>query len=246
MNIKPNETRPARLDAFEQFCPRIHLIAYRILGNRADAEDVVQDTFVKWCTSRVDEVLVPAAWLTTVATRLAIDRLRRTRRECTPLSDAVLQHVEDASAPSAEALATRASELSHGVRLLLERLSAEERTALLLHEAFDADYASIAKTLGRTPANCRQIVHRAKGRILTDKPRAAATADAVSSLVDAIAAQDLEAVVALSRGDVLAAPVSQARLDVAATLETAALIVRLRRGALPLGRIATSSVCCCV
>jgi hypothetical protein len=85
-------------------------------------------------------------------------------------------------------------------------------------------------------------------RILTDKPRAAATADAVSSLVDAIAAQDLEAVVALSRGDVSAAPVAQARLAVIATLETASLIMRLRRGTLPRGRgrTVTSGACCCV
>jgi RNA polymerase sigma factor (sigma-70 family) len=236
MTTQPNEPDLLRLAAFEASRSRIHSIAYRILGNRADAEDVVQDTFVKWHTSSVDALRVPAAWLTTVATRLAIDRLRHARHERTPHSDALLESMECDVAPSAETIVERASDLSYGIRLLLERLSAEERTALLLHEAFDADYASIANVLGRTPAHCRQIVHRAKQRVLADKARDARTcsdagrdAAAIAPLVDAIATQDLAAVVALSRGDTVSS-ITQATASAMAWMETYALIVRLRMG----------------
>jgi RNA polymerase sigma factor (sigma-70 family) len=235
---QPNEPDLLRLAAFEASRSRIHSIAYRILGNRADAEDVVQDTFIKWHTSSVDALRVPAAWLTTVATRLAIDRLRHAKYECPPLSDASTEAMECDTAPSAETIVERASDLSYGIRLLLERLSAEERTALLLHEAFDADYASIANVLGRTPAYCRQIVHRAKQRLLagtdrareTRKPSDARTdAAAVAPLVDAIATQDLAAVVALGRGDTVRL-IARATSGAVAWAETRALIVRLRMG----------------
>src|ERR1700744_67202 len=200
MTTQPNEPDLLRLAAFEASRSRIHSIASRILGNPADAEDVVQDTFIKWHTPSVDALRVPAAWLTTVATRIAIDRLRHARYERAPLSDALLENMECDTAPSAETIVERASDLSPGIRLLLERLSAEERTALLLHEAFDADYASIANVPGRTPAHCRQIGHRAKQRVLADKASRARTcsdaswdAAAIAPLVDAIATQDLAA-----------------------------------------------------
>lgn len=233
MTTQPNDPDLLRLAAFEASRARIHSVAYRILGNRADAEDVVQDTFVKWHTSPVDALRVPAAWLTTVATRLAIDRLRHAKYEHAPFEPETLEHD---TAPSAETIVERASDLSYGIRLLLERLSAEERTALLLHEAFDADYASIANVLGRTPAHCRQIVHRAKQRLLADNAREArAPADAgwdaesVGPLVDAIATQDLAAVVALGRGETVSS-ITRATASAAAWLETHTLIVRLRMG----------------
>jgi RNA polymerase sigma factor (sigma-70 family) len=233
MTTQPNEPDFLRLAAFEASRARIQSVAYRILGNRADAEDVVQDTFVKWHTSPIDALRVPAAWLTTVATRLAIDRLRHAKYEHAPLE---LETFERDTAPSAETIVERASDLSYGIRLLLERLSAEERTALLLHEAFDADYASIANVLGRTPAHCRQIVHRAKQRLLADKARegrspadAGWDAASVGPLVDAIATQDLAAVVALSRGDTVSSS-ARATASAVAWAQTYALIVRLRMG----------------
>jgi RNA polymerase sigma factor (sigma-70 family) len=236
MTTQPNEPDLLRLAAFEASRSRIHSIASRILGNPADAEDVVQDTFIKWHTSSVDALRVPAAWLTTVATRLAIDRLRHARYERAPLSDALLENMECATAPSAETIVERVSDLSHGIRLLLERLSAEERTALLLHEAFDADYASIANVLGRTPAHCRQIVHRAKQRVLADKASRARTcsdsswdAAAIAPLVDAIATQDFAAVVALSRGETVGS-ITRATASAMAWIETRTLMARLRMG----------------
>jgi RNA polymerase sigma-70 factor (ECF subfamily) len=240
MTTQPNEPDLLRLAAFEASRSRIHSIASRILGNPADAEDVVQDTFIKWHMSSVDALRVPAAWLTTVATRLAIDRLRHARYERAPLSDALLENMECDTAPSAETIVERASDLSHGIRLLLERLSAEERTALLLHEAFDADYASIANVLGRTPAHCRQIVHRAKQRVLTDKladkaSRARTCSDAswdaaaIAPLVDAIASQDLAAVVALGRGETVSS-ITRTTASAMAWMETRTLMARLRMG----------------
>jgi RNA polymerase sigma-70 factor (ECF subfamily) len=234
MTTDPDDAITSRTAVFEALRARIHSIAQRIVGNRADAEDIVQDTFVRWYTSSAEDVRVPAAWFTTVATRLAIDHVRRARREREKLDEALPAPGEEASITSAEERIERASQVAHGVRLLFERLGPEERAALLLHEAFDADYASIAAALGRTPAHCRQMVHRAKARILDDNARTTgrdrAEDEAVAALVDAIARQDRDAVLGSTRTQAATAAAARAHAATLATLETAALIVRLRRG----------------
>jgi len=201
-----------QLALFEASRARLFSLAYRILGVRADAEDVVQDTFVKWhlhhqtvLAAGGDELDTPAAWLATVAKRTAIDRLRRLKHEA-PLPGGIdnLDGFDSIDhAPSAQTLAEQASDLSYGMRLVLDRLSAEERAAFLLREAFEADYASIAKILNRSAAHCRQMVHRAKDRVRDDRKNndAADTAhgkDAIEPLLDAIARQDVSALVALT------------------------------------------------
>jgi RNA polymerase sigma-70 factor (ECF subfamily) len=232
LTTESDDALASRTAIFEALRTRIHAIAQRIVGNRANAEDIVQDTFVRWVTSSADDVRVPAAWFTTVATRLAIDHVRRARREREKLDDASPAPGEEPAASSAEERIERASQVAHGVRLLFERLNPEERAALLLYEAFDADYASIAATLGRTPAHCRQMVHRAKRRLLADDARTAgrerAEDEAVAALVDAIARQDREAVIVSIRTQTAAN--ARACAAWSAMSQTAALIVRLRRG----------------
>jgi RNA polymerase sigma-70 factor (ECF subfamily) len=250
----------AQLALFEASRAPLFSLAYRILGVRADAEDVVQDTFVKWHlhhrtagNAGGDVLDTPAAWLATVAKRTAIDRLRHLKHEA-PIPGGIdnLDGFESIDhAPSAQALAEQTSDLSYGMRLVIDRLSAEERAAFLLREAFEADYASIAKILNRSAAHCRQMVHRAKDRVRDDRKNHDAThrahgahsEDAIEPLLDAIARQDVSALVALTLATVSVplpefapvAPVSATAIaEHQAALLTHALIARLRIGRIDL------------
>ncbi|CAB3647517.1 sigma-70 family RNA polymerase sigma factor [Paraburkholderia rhynchosiae] len=175
---------------------RLLALAYRMLGSRAEAEDIVQDVWLKWHFADTREVQTPAAWLTTLTTRTAIDRLRNVQRERASQATGWLPEPWlDEVAPSAEELALRAAEMSYGVMLLLERLKPDERAAFVLHEAFDCDYAEIAKILERTLASCRQIVHRARTRLQRagaplQRPDPAEHARIVERLRTALEAQD--------------------------------------------------------
>jgi len=175
---------------------RLIALAYRMLGSRAEAEDIVQDVWLKWHLADTREVQTPAAWLTTLTTRTAIDRLRNVQRERESQATGWLPEPWlDEVAPSAEELALRAAEMSYGVMLLLERLKPDERAAFVLHEAFDCDYAEIGTILERTPASCRQIVHRARVRLQRagaplQRPDAQAHARIVERLRSALEAQD--------------------------------------------------------
>ena len=182
--------------AFAAARARLVALAYRMLGSRAEAEDVVQDVWLKWHLADTREVRTPAAWLTTLTARLAIDRLRHLQLERGVRAAGWLPEPWlDELAPSAEELALRSAEMSYGLMLLLERLKPDERAAFVLHEAFDCDYAEIARILERTPAACRQIVHRAKARLQRDgaplrRPDPAQHARLVERLRTALEAQD--------------------------------------------------------
>ena len=155
-----------KISGFEAARARLTSIAYRMLGSRAEAEDVVQDAWLKWHAAAGDEVRTPLAWLTTVTTRLAIDRIRRLQSEQSlRTSGCLTQPWVDELAPSAEDEALHASAVSQAVALLFERLSADERAAFVLHDAFDFDYAQIAEVVGKTPGHCRQLAHRARQRL---------------------------------------------------------------------------------
>ena len=155
-----------KASAFEAARARLVALAYRMLGSRAEAEDVVQDVWLKWHLADTREVRTPVAWLTTITARLAIDRLRHLQLEHNSRAAGWLPEPWlDELAPSAEELALRSAEMSYGLMLLLERLKPDERAAFVLHEAFDCNYAEIARILERTPDACRQIVHRAKARL---------------------------------------------------------------------------------
>lgn len=185
-----------KASSFEAVRTRLLALAYRMLGSRAEAEDVVQDVWLKWHLADTRAVQTPVAWLTTLVTRTAIDRLRHVQRERASQANGWLPEPWlDEVAPSAEELALRAAEMSYGVMLLLERLKPDERAAFVLHEAFDCDYAEIASILERTPAACRQIVHRARTRLQragAPSPRRdpAAHAQIVERLRAALEAQD--------------------------------------------------------
>ena len=152
---------------------RLTSIAYRMLGSRAEAEDVVQDAWLKWHAASVGDLHTPLAWLTTVTTRLAIDRIRRLQSEqAVRTSESIIQPWLDDFAPSAEDEALRLASISDAVALLFDRLSPDERAAFVLHEAFDFDYAQIADVVGKTAAHCRQLAHRARERLESGQARA--------------------------------------------------------------------------
>ena len=173
------------VEAFEAARGRLFGLAYRMLGSRADAEDAVQEAYVRWHQTPVGTVAHPEAWLVTATTRIAIDRLRalRTAREAYSgpwLPEPLLQ----APLPSPERDAELASDLSMAFLLVLERLAPEERAAFLLHEVFDTGYGDIARILGKSQDACRQIVHRARQRVRGARRRFDVPSDAHRRLLE--------------------------------------------------------------
>jgi len=161
---------------FQLHRPRLLALAYRLLGSRADAEDVVQDAWLRWADIDTGAIADPGAWLVTATTRLGLDRLRTAKRQrlqyIGPWLPEPLQITVDApTAPDPAQAHAVAEEVSLAFLSLLEQLGPEERAAFLLKEAFDHDYAQIATLLGHSEANCRQLVHRARKRLRDGRPR---------------------------------------------------------------------------
>ena len=152
--------------------PRLFAIAYRMLGSAAEAEDVVQEAFLRWQRAPEAEIRSARSYLAAVVTRLCVDHLRssRVRREeyVGPWLPEPLV-TEQAPGP-AEELA-RADSLSTAFLVLLESLAPRERAAFLLREVFDYDYAEVARILETSEDNCRQMVHRARKRLAERRPR---------------------------------------------------------------------------
>jgi len=159
-------------DTFERLRPRLFGIAYRMLGIRADAEDVLQDAWLRWRDADHASLQSPEAWLVTVVTRLAIDRLRTAKAEREVyVGEWLPEPIVEWDVDTPEAIAERAGELSIAFLHMLERLGAEERAAFLLRQAFDYDYGEIARMLGKSEAAVRQTIHRASERLRLDRPR---------------------------------------------------------------------------
>lgn len=159
---------------FEPHRRRLLALAYRMLGSRADAEDVVQDAWLRWRGARREEVDHPAAFLSRVATRLCLDRMKsaQAQREVyvgTWLPEPLVDEL-DGFQPEPPAAHELASDLSFAFLLLLERLSPLERAAFLLHDVFDMPFGDIAVTLGRSEAACRQLATRARKKIKAARP----------------------------------------------------------------------------
>jgi RNA polymerase sigma-70 factor (ECF subfamily) len=170
---------------FETHRPRLFGLAYRLLGSRSDAEDVVQDAWLRWSQADRSAIRDTEAWLVTATTRLGIDRLRlaRTERE-TYFGPWLPEPFSVDEAPTPERGAEIAEQVSLAFLSVLERLGPEERAAFLLKEVFDYDYAQIAELIGHSEANCRQMVHRARTRVQADRPRFAVAPEQHRSLLE--------------------------------------------------------------
>jgi len=193
-------------DTFQTHRPRLFALAYRLLGSRSDAEDVVQDAWLRWQGADIAGIRDPEGWLVTATTRLGLDRLRARRNaridyvgpwlpepleialDPDPLHDPAQRHA-------------RADEVSMAFLALLEQLGPDERAAFLLKDVFDYDYPDIAPLLDHSPANCRQLVHRARQRLQAGKPRFAVSAgqhrDLLTRFMDASQRGDQAAILSL-------------------------------------------------
>jgi RNA polymerase sigma-70 factor (ECF subfamily) len=193
-----------RAEVFASARPMLFSIAYRMLGSVMDAEDVVQDAFLRWDEAAETEVRSPRAFLTTIVTRLAINHLRaaRNKRE-TYVGPWLPEPLVTEDKPDTVELA---ESLSMAFLVLLERLAPIERAAYLLHEVFDFEYGEIAKIVDKTEANCRQLVVRARKRIGSSQARFEADPAQAKRLVErfteASFAGDLEGLVAVLAEDI--------------------------------------------
>jgi RNA polymerase sigma-70 factor (ECF subfamily) len=189
---------------FEAQRGRLFGLAYRMLGSRADAEDIVQEAYVRWHEASNRSIDNPEAWLVTATTRLAIDRLRRLKTEREAYVGQWLpEPIVREGRPDRDL--DLAADLSIAFLTLLERLAPEERAAFLLHDVFEVDYGEIAAVLERTEAACRQVVHRARERVRGDRRRFGVTESAKAALLQkfiaATEARDEQALLALFAPD---------------------------------------------
>jgi len=192
---------------FDRHRRRLLGIAYRMLGSSADAEDVVQDAWLRWNDATVDALNNPEAWLVTVVTRLSIDRLRAAKQQRDHYVGTWLPEPLLTDAPaSPEQMLERADDVSMAFLAVLERLAPEARAAYLLREVFDADYEDLARTLGKSEAACRQLVHRAKVQIQDERPRFTVERDQhlrmLQGFAEAAASGDMKRLKALLAEDV--------------------------------------------
>ncbi|MFJ4620445.1 RNA polymerase sigma factor SigJ [Streptomyces sp. NPDC088812] len=174
------------VDRFEASRPRLEAIAYRLLGSASEAEDAVQDTFLRWQAADVDHVEVPEAWLTKVLTNLCLNQLTsaRARRETYVgqwLPEPLL--AGDPMLGPADTAEQRES-VSYAVLALLERLSPNERAVYVLREAFDYPHREVAAILGITEAASQQIFHRAKKHVADGRTRTESDGATVRRIVD--------------------------------------------------------------
>lgn len=160
------------INLFEEVRPSLLGLAYRILGSIADAEDMVQDTFIKWDRAKQQTIETPKAWLTTVCTRCCLDQLRSANRTRVDYIGTWLPEPIHTSNDS-ELIASieLGQSLTTAFLLMLERLTPKERAAYLLYEIFDTSYAEVAHTLQITQIACRKLVSRAKSNIDQTKIR---------------------------------------------------------------------------
>ncbi|WJI14154.1 RNA polymerase sigma-70 factor [Pseudoxanthomonas winnipegensis] len=191
---------------FETHRSRLLALAHRLLGSRAEAEDVVQEAWLRWQGAAQKEIRDEEAWLATATTRLALDRLRAVRNARIDYVGPWLpEPLQVALAPDPAERAEQAESVSWALMALLERLGPDERAAFLLKEVFDYDYEAIAALLGHSQANCRQLVHRARARLQAGHARFEVPAERHRRLLEKFMAAsqsgDQAAIAALLRAD---------------------------------------------
>ncbi|KPG97158.1 RNA polymerase subunit sigma-24 [Pseudomonas sp. RIT-PI-q] len=192
---------------FEQRRPFLLGLAYRILGSRAEAEDVVQELFIKWLEADRASIATPAAWLTTTCTRQCIDLLRSAHTSRVDYIGTWLpEPIHTTHQDSPEHMHELASSLSTAFLLMLERLTPKERAAYLLYEIFDMEYAQVAEAVGVQEAACRKLVSRAKASLgsgqVRYQPEAARQDELLSAFHSAIASGSTVSLTAMLAEDV--------------------------------------------
>lgn len=202
----PDTAAPTALTMFSEHRSALFSIAYRMLGTINDAEDVLQDAFIRWQQASREEIRSPRAFLVTIVSRLCIDRLQSARSQREEYIGQWLPEpiVTDAASDPTSAMWAGES-ISMAFLVLLERLNPIERAVFLLREVFDYEYAEISEAVGRTEANCRQILRRAKEHVQAARPRFTPSArkqtELLAQFVQAATNGDLDGLVALLASD---------------------------------------------
>jgi RNA polymerase sigma-70 factor, ECF subfamily len=198
-------TRPTMngaADVFESHRSRLFGVAYRMLRTRADAEDVLQDAYLRWHETTKNDIQSPIGFLITLTTRLCLDRIRHLKKEREEYTGRRLPEpiVED-YVPSPEEQCEIAEEVSVALHAVLERLGSEERAAFLLREVFDYDYPEVAQMVDKSESACRQLIHRARARLRDSHARFTVTPECrdrvLKTFLAAIGTGDRQAVLAL-------------------------------------------------
>ncbi len=162
----------AHAAAFEPHRRHLRDVAYRFLGSVADAEDIVQETWLRWTQADLAAINEPRAWLTRIAARLSLDQLKsaRVRRE-RYVGPWLPEPLVEAAGYATEGTDPQADDISVALMLALERLSPLERAAFVLHDVFGQTFEEVATALDRTPATCRQLATRARQHLRAARPR---------------------------------------------------------------------------
>ncbi len=169
-------SEPVRTECFEEQRARLVGLAYRITGSRSDAEDIVQEAWLRWDRADRSTIERPEAWLTTVTSRLALDRLRSAQHRREQYVGSWLPEVAVVDADPAER-AELAESLTIGFLAMLERLNPVERVVFLLADVWRVPFDEIAGVVDRSPTACRQVASRARRRVAEDRPRFSPTDD---------------------------------------------------------------------
>ena len=196
---------PKTGEEFEQLRPYLFSIAYRMMGSVSEAEDIVQEAFLRWERTTV-EVSSPRAYLSKAVTRLCLDELGSARARRENYVGPWLPEPLVGETPDASEGAEKAESLSIAFLVLLQSLSPLERAVFLLREVFDYDYSEIAEFVDRTEDACRQIAHRAKQHLAARRPRFKATPaqrdEITARFLQACALGDLDALTELLSDDI--------------------------------------------
>jgi RNA polymerase sigma-70 factor (ECF subfamily) len=198
-------------ESFSELRPLLFSIAYRMLGSVSDAEDVVQDSYLRYHRAVQDGTAVesPKAYLSAVTTRLSIDLLRsaRVRRETYVGQWLPEPLLTDPTAPDPAQQSAESDSLSMAFLLVLERLSPLERAVFLLHDVFGYEFGEIASFVGKSVENCRQVAVRARRRVNDERPRFETSREERDRLADqfvaAFAAGDVDGLVKMLAADVV-------------------------------------------
>ena len=202
-----SSSRPPENDPIAPYRRRLLGLAYRMLGSRSDAEDVVQDAYLRFADAA--DVRNPEAFLVTIVTRLCLDRLKsaKAQREIY-VGPWLPEPVFDTDGLSAEAATELADDLSFALLLALDRLSPQERAAFLLHDVFEVPFSEIATMIGRSEPACRQLATRARRAVRNERPLPAAAPDGhellLKAFLEAVVNGDLSRLTGLLREDAVA------------------------------------------
>lgn len=197
------------METFESYRRLMFSIAYRMLGSATDAEDIVQDAYLRYQAAKPERVQSPKAYFSTIVTRLCLDRLKSAREQRETYIGPWLPEpiiTTNAAFVEPEKEASVMESVSMAFLMLLENLSPLERAVFLLREVFDYDYGEIAEIVGREEAACRQLFSRAKKHVTENRPRFKTSPEEhnrlVTSFIQATAVGELEGLVAVLAEDV--------------------------------------------